>query len=37
MFDVIPSGRSFMKINNKRDPYTDPCGTPKFIFLHVDI
>ena len=25
--DIIPSGRSFMWIKNKRGPNTDPCGT----------
>ena len=35
--DVIPSGRSFMKIKNKRGPKTDPCVTPEFIFLQSDV
>ena len=29
----IPSGRSFMKIQTKRGPNTDPCGTPNFSHL----
>ena len=31
--DVIPSGRLFMKIKNKRGPNTDPCGTPDVFSL----
>ena len=34
---VILSGRSFMKIKNKRGPNTDPCGTPEFILLESEV
>ena len=35
--DVIPSGRSFMQIKNKRSPNTDTCGTPELISLHSEV
>ena len=35
--DVIPSGRSFMQIKNKRGPNTDTYGTPEFISLHSEV
>ena len=31
--DIIPSGKSFIYIKDKRGPNTDPWGTPVFIFL----
>ena len=31
---AIPSGRSFIKIKNKRGPNIDPSGTPEFIFTN---
>ena len=31
--DIISSGKSFIYIKNKREPNTDPWGTPEFIFL----
>ena len=34
--DIIPSGKSFIYIKNKRGPYTDPRGTPEFAFLHTE-
>ena len=35
--DVIPSGRSFMQIKNKRGPNADSCETPEFISLHSEV
>ena len=30
-------GRSFMYIRNKREPNTDPCGTPHVTVLRLDV
>ena len=35
--EVIPSGKSFIYIKNKSGPNTDPCGTPEFIFLQLEV